>query len=745
MKFLFRKKSLLMTFVIYSCIIFIIPTVILLARIYSSDVVNRKEQIENECVEYVQSLNTSVEKNFYQLDTIAIKISQDQKTSKYYMNGSLVQEMDGISRIKQYKEFSEFADDILVYFKNDDFIYSSDGRSNFDTMFNLIYQYPANVRYEVIDHIKRTEEPLMLPMCEIMVRGVDKHYVATYIYPIQNVYEKLDLTVAFVISEQSIINQIKQNYNADLGEVFLLNSENQVVTSTGNMLEKSELTPKFFTKLKDKEITTVSHEHEKYIITGEFLGTTGLKIVLVAKEETLFQEVAVSRISLLVIMGILIFLCVSLIFIVAFNYYNSISRLKNKMNLSEISFLKSGSEIDQIISWMDSVIEQKEKIKTEYQFKHREVRNKILEMFLKGEIRNVNDFNELTDSDELDFIRNFFSVVVITPVDTSLKLHGDWHTIESTFTNTHGLRLLDFVYDNSVVIIATGDTEEQVKDLEEQIVELIEELYPEKQIKLGIGKIYRDTSCLSNSFYEAQIAVDNVVNKNDNLLRYNDILFEKRGVTYWTMNEEQVKFIQCVKYGNLEGAKINLNIMLESILSMEDSYIYRNLAYLDIINMLVKTLKSNNILIEQETIAELSNLKNMDHIKEKLEQVMEKSFAKRKSSQEVQDNQIINSIFVYINENYCNSNISLEHVADHFGVTTHFLSRFIKENLNVSFTDLLVKLRMDHFKRLLVETDGPIKDLIAEIGYLDTSSFVRKFKKMEGMTPGAYRKMMKND
>ena len=50
-------------------------------------------------------------------------------------------------------------------------------------------------------------------------------------------------------------------------------------------------------------------------------------------------------------------------------------------------------------------------------------------------------------------------------------------------------------------------------------------------------------------------------------------------------------------------------------------------------------------------------------------------------------------------------------------------------------------MRLQKFKRLLTETDKTIKDCVMEIGYCDVPNFLRKFKSIEGMTPGQYRAM----
>ena len=50
-----------------------------------------------------------------------------------------------------------------------------------------------------------------------------------------------------------------------------------------------------------------------------------------------------------------------------------------------------------------------------------------------------------------------------------------------------------------------------------------------------------------------------------------------------------------------------------------------------------------------------------------------------------------------------------------------------------------VLLKVVEAKRLLEGTQLTIQEIVSHIGYLDTSSFIRKFKRETGETPGEYR------
>jgi YesN/AraC family two-component response regulator len=44
-------------------------------------------------------------------------------------------------------------------------------------------------------------------------------------------------------------------------------------------------------------------------------------------------------------------------------------------------------------------------------------------------------------------------------------------------------------------------------------------------------------------------------------------------------------------------------------------------------------------------------------------------------------------------------------------------------------------------KHLLTTTALSLNDITCQIGYIDTPSFLRKFHKLTGVTPGQYRKL----
>lgn len=70
--------------------------------------------------------------------------------------------------------------------------------------------------------------------------------------------------------------------------------------------------------------------------------------------------------------------------------------------------------------------------------------------------------------------------------------------------------------------------------------------------------------------------------------------------------------------------------------------------------------------------------------------------------------------------------------------TTHFNQRF-RSILRMSPTEYLLSRRIQHAQQLLSETSESISDIGAEVGFYDQSHFTKRFRRMTGLTPKAYR------
>lgn len=96
-------------------------------------------------------------------------------------------------------------------------------------------------------------------------------------------------------------------------------------------------------------------------------------------------------------------------------------------------------------------------------------------------------------------------------------------------------------------------------------------------------------------------------------------------------------------------------------------------------------------------------------------------------------------IKAYIDANYANPELSLSGVGEEFGLPVSHASILFKEETGEKFIDYVIKVRLEHARRMLVATDEPIQSIAEKVGYSHVISFHRAFKKLFGFPPGEYR------
>ncbi|MFB9273837.1 helix-turn-helix domain-containing protein [Cohnella cellulosilytica] len=97
------------------------------------------------------------------------------------------------------------------------------------------------------------------------------------------------------------------------------------------------------------------------------------------------------------------------------------------------------------------------------------------------------------------------------------------------------------------------------------------------------------------------------------------------------------------------------------------------------------------------------------------------------------------TIKAYVEEHYT-SDLHLEKIAEEMGVSLKYVSRLFKETYDVNITGFISELRIDKAKELLRDTDLLVAAISKEVGIFDRTTFLRTFKKFEGLSPNDYRR-----
>lgn len=103
------------------------------------------------------------------------------------------------------------------------------------------------------------------------------------------------------------------------------------------------------------------------------------------------------------------------------------------------------------------------------------------------------------------------------------------------------------------------------------------------------------------------------------------------------------------------------------------------------------------------------------------------------------ENMISMTTLDYIEQNY--KTATLTELCVRLHLPMHVLSKMIKKNTGFNFKELLQRKRLNKAVELMCETELPISDIIAAVGYENGSYFHRVFREKYHVTPRAFREI----
>jgi AraC-like DNA-binding protein len=101
---------------------------------------------------------------------------------------------------------------------------------------------------------------------------------------------------------------------------------------------------------------------------------------------------------------------------------------------------------------------------------------------------------------------------------------------------------------------------------------------------------------------------------------------------------------------------------------------------------------------------------------------------------------IIEATLGYIRD-HLHEDLNRTSLSARFFLTSAYFASTFKKHVGISLSEFISNLRMEEARRLLSDTNLPIRDVAAKIGFNDSFYFTRIFKKQHGLSPRQYRKM----
>ena len=100
---------------------------------------------------------------------------------------------------------------------------------------------------------------------------------------------------------------------------------------------------------------------------------------------------------------------------------------------------------------------------------------------------------------------------------------------------------------------------------------------------------------------------------------------------------------------------------------------------------------------------------------------------------------LLNEIMNLIRKKYADPLLNVVYIADQFHLSESYFSHLFKDLSGESFSAYLERMRLSKAQELLRNTHSDIEEIAHRVGYLNSTSFRRAFKRIFGISPSEFR------
>lgn len=301
---------------------------------------------------------------------------------------------------------------------------------------------------------------------------------------------------------------------------------------------------------------------------------------------------------------------------------------------------------------------------------------------------------------------------------------------------------IDIDYKSIAFILEDTFIIEELQEIFNCIVTHIERNYS-LRFTAAITKSYEDMEDLPQAYRAAKKLLDYKFVFKEKKVIFQELLDEENMNKYYYPIELEAKLILRTLSSNELSVKRTLDEIFDSKNSKEvdKKYLkeFTGLLYNTLGRIFIQLKEMNrDIDIKIFNAEEILQLSELEKIREKFEEKILEicKYTKVKESSDSESIKI--KIEKFLEENYM-VDISLDNLADYLGHSFKYTSVLFKKVMGDNFKNYLNIYRLEKAKEFMsYNKDLKIKELAELVGYNSSNTFIRIFRKYEGVSPGKY-------
>lgn len=740
--------------------------------VYQSFIATLSNEIETSTVSTMSKIKDEMDTRIGEMNRMAVQITANSLLTPYKVSEDAYSSHRTVAELKKYKSTNLFISDIVLYYSCSTCtsMYAASGTYDTNNFFNYIYKY-QNWSFEYfLGALSSMDSPVMRPLEQVSMNGKSAN-LSTYVYPISNNSTKPYGAVIFLIEERTI-NQLIQNVlGNNEGFAFIYNGREIVAQHSNGESEQNAAHVRQWIEAQTEEapVREAKINHHTYTVINVKSDFNGWSYVTVIPSEQVMSKVDQSRNLFNWTIGAVFMLGILIAVLFAERNYRPLRKLISAISSGQRAPLavlsKKSNEIDLISDYVSEMNRECEGLMHKLQSQASIVKERALMKLVKGSAKETEQSETITAVSSLQLDKSHVAVLLflidnynqfIREYPKSMQEILKYSLIKVTeelcseLGNGFGAELTD---DRGIVILLNMDEEAAKLEHINRLVGKVKQLFKQDfhlTLTVGIGAIYADLSMIHHSFLQAKQATRyRFIRGRDQVICYSELQNSKKYESWYPL-ELEMRLLKAIKQGNGAEVQTIIRDTMDNIVTRQMSLEAVEFICFDIVNTMMKALMELNIETDQgiDQMAEDLYIPRFETIEELESFIIDfcrnvcGHIVKQKESKNFV---LLDNIKAYINDNFRDNTIDLNRIADNFGISASYATRFFKDHTDYSIMRYIDQLRMDVAKKLIGTTELTLKEIMLEVGYVDSTNFIRKFKKTEGVTPMEYRKIVKGN
>ncbi|MCU6794123.1 helix-turn-helix domain-containing protein [Paenibacillus sp. WQ 127069] len=677
-----------------------------------------------------------------------------------------------LPRILQRSEniISNFTDSTFVYIDNQE-VYVGAGVNTFNSYFNNIYKYEKYDTAFWINKRSSTKSIELLPVSSV----IQEQMAIKQVVPIvmTNRIQNQNAVMVVNISVNAIVNALKGNAVFDSTNFVVLDGNQQIIYDEQGLMdgspERSAWLPAYHEQGGAQDIEIQGKRYMIAHIKSNLYGWEYYSFTPLSE----FNHHTVNILQMTVLLSIvLIVMGIIFSFVFSIRIYNPIRNIRDVIALK--SDLGSGdhadnihsNEFDLIRQGIDRLSDSNQQYKVKYDKHTSEYVEYSLLFLLKGHTLNQEEILRETLKADFGFTRAGF-ICCSVHFDFKEAFYEDIQDTERIYVingikkiiwSLLGRDLPAYVLEHRMhlfVGLVNVDEAQETELLYEAFNRMLGifeyDIRMYYDITIGIGTFYTNVNDIGTSYNEAMTALGKR-NKEKRFQIVDSSHMSIRNSYQYSLYDEQ-KLLNYLKLGDESAVSTVLEEIVENNMRRSMSYEHMGQLFKEMYVTGVRFLaeKGRNVTflemdqqLQQFTSPAIGD--TLTGTKEELQQIIQAFYARiievTKAQKGQRSGNLVSLIEKYIQEHYT-QDLGLEQIADEMGVSVKYVSRVFKDKTGVYLTDYINQVRIEKAKELLTRTEMKVNDIAESIGIHSRTTFLRVFKKVEGISPNEYRTLYK--